>query len=154
MAVGFTCYKKRRRSNKEEKKKHKIYLYVHGWLSATTLDLLFHMRACLRCLTLVDTDALLCMYLLLLLWCCCCFAVGCGVATIATITAALVHEGTEVTCTYRENENTAVQKKYRKQRKAGKVQRVIDGGGVQGGRPGRCQPTPLRKKIKVCLCTY
>ena len=65
------------------------------------------MRACLRCLTLVDTDVLLCMYLLLLLWCCCCNAVGCGVATAA----ALVHEGTEETCTYRENENTAVQKK-------------------------------------------
>ena len=67
------------------------------------------MRACLCCLTLVDTDVLLCMYLLLLLWCCCCIAVGCGVATINT-TAALVHEGTEETCTYRENENTAVQK--------------------------------------------
>ena len=42
------------------------------------------------------------------------------------------------------------QKKWRKQRKAGKVQQVIDGGGVQLGtseRPGRCQPTPLRKKI-------
>ena len=40
-----------------------------------------------------------------------------------------------------------VQKKVRKQRKAGKVQRVIDGGDVQVGtceRPGRCQP--LRKK--------
>ena len=65
------------------------------------------MRACLRCLTLVDTDVLLCMYLLLLLWCCCCVAVSCGVATT---TAALVHEGTEETCTYRENENTAVKK--------------------------------------------
>ena len=42
-----------------------------------------------------------------------------------------------------------VQKKCRKQRKAGKVQQVIDGGGVQVGaceRPGRCQPSPLRKK--------
>ena len=77
-------------------------IFVHGWLSATTLDLLFH--ACLRCLTLVDV--LLCMYLLLLLWCCC-IAVGCGVATT---TAALVHEGTEETCTYRENDNTAMQK--------------------------------------------
>ena len=49
------------------------------------------MRACLRCLTLVDTDGLL----LLLLWCCCRIAVGCGVAT----TAALVHEETEETYT-------------------------------------------------------
>ena len=34
-------------------------------------------------------------------------------------------------------------------RKAGKVRQVIDGGGVQVGaceRPGRCQPSPLRKK--------
>ena len=50
----------------------------------------------------------------------------------------------------RENENTGVQKKCRKQRKAGKVQQVIDGGGAQVGtceRPGRCKPSPLRKKI-------
>ena len=50
----------------------------------------------------------------------------------------------------RENENTGVQKKCRKPRKAGKVQQVIDGGGAQVGtceRPGRCQPSPLRKKI-------
>ena len=50
-----------------------------------------------------------------------------------------------------KNEKTEVlQKKWRKQRKkAGKVQQVIDGGGVQLGtseRPGRCQPSPLRKK--------
>ena len=47
-------------------------------------------------------------------------------------------------------------KKCRKQRKAGKVQQVIEGGGVQVGsceRPGRCQPSPLRKKIKVSLST-
>ena len=51
----------------------------------------------------------------------------------------------------RENENTEVQKKCRKQRKAGKVRQVIDGGGVQVGtseRPGRCQPSPLWKKSK------
>ena len=50
-----------------------------------------------------------------------------------------------------KNEKTKVaQKKWRKQRKAGKVQQAIDGGGVQLGtseRPGRCQPSPLRKKI-------
>ena len=50
------------------------------------------------------------------------------------------------------NEKTqVVQKKGRKQRKAGTVQQVIDGGGVQLGtfeRPGRCQPNPLRKKSK------
>ena len=41
--------------------------------------------------------------------------------------------------TRRENENTEVQEKRRKQIKAGKVQKVIDGGGVQVGtceRPG------------------
>ena len=50
-----------------------------------------------------------------------------------------------------KNEKTeVVQKKWREQRKAGKVQQVIEGGGVQVGtceRPGRCQPRPLRKKI-------
>ena len=43
-------------------------------------------------------------------------------------------------------------KKCRKQRKAGKVQQVINGGGVQVGtceRPGRCQPSPVRKKMQV-----
>ena len=49
-----------------------------------------------------------------------------------------------------KNEKTeVVPKKWRKQRKAGKIQRVMDGGGVQVGtseRPGRCQPNPLRKK--------
>ena len=54
-----------------------------------------------------------------------------------------------------KNEKTEVaQKNCRKQRKAGTVQQVIDGGGVQLGtseRPGRCQPSPLRKKIEVCL---
>ena len=48
----------------------------------------------------------------------------------------------------RENENTGSTEKV-KQRKAGKVQQVIDGGGFQVGtseRPGRCQPSPLRKK--------
>ena len=91
------------------------------------------------------------MYLLLLLWCCCCIAVGCAVAT----TAALVHEETEERkinkyVPGRDNENTEVRKKCRKQRKAGKVQQVIDGGGVQVGaceRPGRCQPSPLRRRI-------
>ena len=55
-----------------------------------------------------------------------------------------------------KNEKTEVvpgTKKWRKQRKAGKVQPVIDGGDVQLGpeRPGRCQQSPLRKKIQVCL---
>ena len=52
------------------------------------------MRACLRCLTLVDTDVLLyvpaAVVIMLLLYC---VAVGCGVAT----TAALVLEETEET---------------------------------------------------------
>ena len=50
----------------------------------------------------------------------------------------------------KKNEKTEVQKKCRKQREAGKVQQVIEGGGVQVGtceRPGRCQLSPLRKKI-------
>ena len=49
-----------------------------------------------------------------------------------------------------KNEKTGVvQKKWREQRKAGKVQQVIEGGGVQVGiceRPASCQPSPLRKK--------
>ena len=49
-----------------------------------------------------------------------------------------------------KNEKTkVVQKKRRKRRKAGKVEQVIEGGGVQVGtsdRPGRCQPRTLRKK--------
>ena len=49
----------------------------------------------------------------------------------------------------RKNEKTEVQKKCRMTRKAGKVQQVIEGGGVQVGiceRPASCQPSPLRKK--------
>ena len=45
--------------------------------------------------------------------------------------------------------NTEVQRKCRKQRKTGKLQQVIEEGGVQVGTcegPGRCQPSPLRKK--------
>ena len=44
-----------------------------------------------------------------------------------------------------------VQEKWGKQRKAGKVQQVIDRGGVQLGtseRPARCQPSPLGKILK------
>ena len=54
-----------------------------------------------------------------------------------------------------KNEKTEVQKKWRNQRNTGKVQQVIDGGSVQVGaceRPGRCQPSRLRKKIEVSLC--
>ena len=54
----------------------------------------------------------------------------------------------------KKEKTDAVQKKWRKPIKAGKVQQVIEGGGVQVGaceRPGRCQPSPLRKKIQVCL---
>ena len=95
------------------------------------------MRACLRCLHSgrhERTTACTC--------CRCCygavaaFAVGYRVAT----TAALVLEETVKKHIRRENENTEVQKKCRKQRKAGKVQQVIDAGGVQVGaceRPGR-----------------
>ena len=56
----------------------------------------------------------------------------------------------------RKNEKTeVVQEKWRKKMKSWKllkVQQVIDGGGVQLGTsegPRRCQPSPLRKKIKV-----
>ena len=45
----------------------------------------------------------------------------------------------------------------RKQRKAEMVPQVIDGGGVEVGPPemrGRCQPSPLRKKIKVSKSMY
>ena len=55
--------------------------------------------------------------------------------------------------TKQRNEKTdkteVVQKKWRKQRKAGKVQQVIEGGGVHVEiceRPGRCQPSTLRIK--------
>ena len=56
-----------------------------------------------------------------------------------------------------KNEKTeVVQKKWRKQ-KAGKAQQVVDGGGVQLGTSERlatCQPSPLRKKIKVSTPEY
>ena len=85
-------------------------------------------RACLRCLTLVDTDVLLSfMYLLLLLlYCCCCFSWCC------VTTAVLVHEETEETKKNEANdkyEEKTRTRKYtkmcRKQRKAGNVQHVI-----------------------------
>ena len=40
-------------------------------------------------------------------------------------------------------------KSVESEKKAGKVQQVIEGGGVQVGtceRPGKCQPGPIRKK--------
>ena len=79
-----------------------------------------------------------------------CIAVGCGVATTAALGTKKLKKHIR-----RENENIEEQKKCRKQRKAGKVQQVIDGGGVQVGtceRPGRYQPSPLRKNIEACLC--
>ena len=88
----------------EEEKNYKIII-VRGWLRQH-LTCSF-MRACLRCLTLVDTDVLLMVYLLLLLLCCC-NAVGCGVATINT--AALVHEETEETSTSRKREHGSTKK--------------------------------------------
>ena len=52
----------------------------------------------------------------------------------------------------KKNEKTdVVQKKGRKQRKARTVTQVIDEGGAQVGtseRPGRCQPSTLRRKSK------
>ena len=52
-----------------------------------------------------------------------------------------------------KNEKTDIlHKKWRKQKKAGTVSQVIDGGGAQVGtseRPGMCQPSPLRKNIQV-----
>ena len=47
-----------------------------------------------------------------------------------------------------KNEKTeAVQKKWREQRKAGKVQQLLDGGGVQLGTSAREVPTePAQKK--------
>ena len=51
-----------------------------------------------------------------------------------------------------KNEKTDIlHKKWRKQKKAGTVSQVIDGGGAQVGtseRPGMCQPSPLRKISK------
>ena len=79
------------------------------------------MRVCLRCVTLVDTDVLLCMYLLLLLWCCCCVAIGCGVGTAA---AALVHEGTEETCTY------SLEKKRTRQYKSRETKEKLERSGT------------------------
>ena len=86
------------------------YSYITGSREHLTCSF---MRACLHCLTLVDTDVLTyycyLYLLLLLLWCCCCIALGCGVAT----TAALVHEETGETCAVlrRENDNTGEYKK-------------------------------------------
>ena len=54
------------------------------------------------------------------------------------------------------NEKTdVVQKKGRRQRKTGTVPQVIDGGGTQVGtceRPGRCQPSPLRRMVYFYIC--
>ena len=67
----------------------------------------------------------------------------------------IINDGTTKTRKQRNEKNEkkeVVQKKGRKQTKPGKVQQVMDGGGVQLGtseRPGRCQPSPLRKKIQV-----
>ena len=124
--------------------KHKIL--VQGLLSAT-LDLLFH--ACLLALSPSGrhgrtTAAVIIM--VLLLYCgwllCCCYCCPCARRNWRNI--------------YVEKTRTrVVQKKCgRKQRKAGTVPQVIDGGGVQLGTsegPGRCQPCPLRKNIQVCL---
>ena len=47
-------------------------------------------------------------------------------------------------------ENGTSTKNVEKAKEAGKVQQVIEGGGVQVGtceRSGRCQPSPLRKII-------
>ena len=137
------------------RKKNIKYSYMAGSRQHFTCSF---MRACLRCLPLVDTDVLLlhvhCMYLLLLLlWCCCCIAVGCGVAT----SAALVHEETEETKKMKNKHIREIEKtrtrKYKKKgykaKKSWKGPAIKDGGGVQAGtceRPGRCQPSPLRKK--------
>ena len=114
------------------------------------------MRACLRCLTLVDTDVLLYVPAAVCVIMVCCIAGGCGVAILLLPLCTEKLKKRKISkYVRRDNENTNVQKKCRKQRKAGKVQQVIDGGGVQLGtseRPGRCQPSPLRKKIEVCLC--
>ena len=98
------------------------------------------------------------MYLLLVLLWCCCIAVGCAVATAA----ALVHEETEEATimknilirTCRENENTEVQKKCRNQRKAGKVQQAIDGGGVEVGTRERPGKSILRVPVQQSLAFY
>ena len=100
------------------------------------------MRACLRCLIVVDTDVLrnvpaAVVIVVLLL-------------RLVVVLLLLLPLCTKKLKKHRENENTEVQKRCRKQRKAGKVQQVINGGGIQVGaceRPERCQPSPLRKKI-------
>ena len=61
---------------------------------------------------------------------------------------------TEETKKQKKKENGSGTKKVEKERKAGKVQQVVEGGSVQVGtseKPRRCQPSPLRKKIQVCL---
>ena len=95
------------------------------------------MLACV--VTLWPTRTYDCIHLLVVLLWCCRIAVGCAVAT----TASLVHEETEETkkwkiYTFKYVEKTRTRKYTkrvysRKQRKAGKVQQVIDGGGVQVG---------------------
>ena len=118
------------------------YSYMAGSRQHLTCSFV---RACLRCLPLVDTDVLLLLYVpaaavamvLLLycgwLWCC-------HVAT----TAALVHGKNSRnihTYTQRKREHGNTKKSVESKRKAGTVPQVTDGGGVQLGtseRPGRC----------------
>ena len=116
------------------------------------------MRACLRSLVLVDTDVLL-----LYVCTCCCFYYGVvAVLRLVVMLLLLLPLCTKKPKQHRrrESQNTEelrVQKKCRKQRKAGTVPQVIDGGGAQAGtseRPGRCQPSPLRKKKSVYVYNF
>ena len=72
-----------------------------------------------------------------------CIAVGCGVATTAALGTKKLKKHIR-----RENENIEEQKKCRKQRKAGKVQQVIDGGGVQVGACERLREVPTEPAQK------
>ena len=104
----------------------------------------------MRCLTLVDTDVLL--YVPAAVVTCCYYGVV-AVLRLVVVLLLLLPLCTKKLNKHvrRENEYTGVQKQCRKQRKAGKVQQVLDGGGAQVGtseRPGRCQPSPLKKKSR------
>ena len=84
------------------------------------------MRACLRCLTLVDTDVLLVLYVpavIMLLHCgwlwCRCYCCPCAAATAALVLLLLLPLCTKKLKkhTRRENENTEVQKSVESEEK-------------------------------------
>ena len=103
---------------------------------------------CLRCLTLVDTNVLRTACT------CCCYYYGVvAVLRLVVVLLLLLPLCTKKLKKHirRENEETEAQKKCRKQRKAVTVHPASNrrrrcSGGNLCERPGRCQPSPLRKK--------